>query len=903
MHWIPGLGRLGGVLLKKLSNFLLSAIFSFLAVAVSACGIAGTPPTEKTAPAITQQPANQSVAVGQNATFSVVASGSAPLSYQWYLGGAVAGTNASAFTVSQVTAAQNQSAVYVVVSNPYGSVNSASAQLAVAAAQTVPSITQQPVSQTVTAGQTATFSVSADGTSPLTYQWYLNNQPVGSNASSYSITGTTTAQTGGQVYVKITNAVGSATSTTVTLTVDAAATMPTITTQPTNQSVTAGQTATFTVAANGTTPLTYQWYFNGSASGSNSNSFAVAQTTTSESGEKVYVKITNSAGSATSNMVTLTVNAPAATPPSINTQPTNQTVTAGQTATFTVTVSGSAPLTYAWFFNGSAAGTNSNSFSVANTTVSQSGEKVYVKITNSAGSATSNTVTLTVNTAPTGSVNVLTFHNDNARTGQNLNETLLTPANVNFNTFGLIGTMPVDGLVDGQPLYVSQLNLSGGTHNVVYVVTENDSVYAFDADNFTQLWKVSVIGANETTSDARGCYQVQPQIGITSTPVIDLSQGSHGVIYLVAMTKDADGNYYQRLHALDITTGSEISGSPTTIQATFKRGSTTVTFAPGQYKERSALLLLNGVIYTTWASHCDYGPYQGWVIAYDEKTLQQSSVLNITPNGNDGAIWMAGDGPAADSAGNVYFLAANGTFDDTLDATGFPVNGDYGNAFLKLTTTATSTTVTDYFTMYNTDSESNMDQDLGSGGAILLPDLTDAQSNVWHLAVGAGKDQNIYVVNRDMLGKFNTNNDSGIYQEIDGGLGGGLFAAPAYFNNTVYLGGIEDDLRAFAITNAKLATTTTSQTLESFSYPGTSPSISANGTSNAILWAVENHGNFGVVHAYDPADLTTEYYNSLQAPNNRDIFNDNKYVTPMIANGRVYVGTPNGVAVLGLLSQ
>jgi hypothetical protein len=566
-------------------------------------------------------------------------------------------------------------------------------------------------------------------------------------------------------------------------------------------------------------------------------------------------------------------------------------------------VSGSAPLTYAWFFNGSAAGTNSNSFSVANTTVSQSGEKVYVKITNSAGSATSNTVTLTVNTAPTGSVNVLTFHNDNARTGQNLNETLLTPANVNFNTFGLIGTMPVDGLVDGQPLYVSQLNLSGGTHNVVYVVTENDSVYAFDADNFTQLWKVSVIGANETTSDARGCYQVQPQIGITSTPVIDLSQGSHGVIYLVAMTKDADGNYYQRLHALDITTGSEISGSPTTIQATFKRGSTTVTFTPGQYKERSALLLLNGVIYTTWASHCDYGPYQGWVIAYDEKTLQQSSVLNITPNGNDGAIWMAGDGPAADSAGNVYFLAANGTFDDTLDATGFPVNGDYGNAFLKLTTTATSTTVTDYFTMYNTDSESNMDQDLGSGGAILLPDLTDAQSNVWHLAVGAGKDQNIYVVNRDMLGKFNTNNDSGIYQEIDGGLGGGLFAAPAYFNNTVYLGGIEDDLRAFAITNAKLATTTTSQTLESFSYPGTSPSISANGTSNAILWAVENHGNFGVVHAYDPADLTTEYYNSLQAPNNRDIFNDNKYVTPMIANGRVYVGTPNGVAVLGLLSQ
>lgn len=858
---------------------------------------------QKVAPVITQQPGNQSVTAGQNATFSVVASGTAPLSYQWYLNSAVAGTNASTYVISQATSAENLASVYVVVTNPYGSVTSGSAQLTVAAAPTVPSITQQPVNQTVTAGQTATFSVSAGGTAPLTYQWFLNNQPVGSNANSYAITGTTTAQSGGQVYVKITNAEGSASSNTVTLTVNAAATAPSITTQPTNQTVTAGQTATFTVAANGTAPLTYQWYFNGSASGSNSNSFSIAQTTTSQTGDPVYVKITNSAGSATSATVTLTVNAAAPTAPSITQQPVSQTVTAGQTATFTVAASGTAPLAYQWYFNGSASGTDSNSFSVTNSAVSESGEKIYVTITNTAGSATSNTVTLTVNPPPSNSVNVLTYHNDNARTGQNLKETILTPSNVNFNSFGLLGTMPVDGLVDGQPLYVSQLNISGGTHNVVYVVTENDSVYAFDADTFAQLWKVSVIGTNETTSDARGCYQVQPQIGITSTPVIDLAQGSHGVIYLVAMTKDSSGNYHHRLHALDLSTGSEINGSPTTIQATFTRGSTTVTFAPEQYKERSALLLLNGVIYTTWASHCDNGPYQGWVIAYNESTLRQSSVLDITPNGNDGAIWMAGAGPAADSAGNVYFLAANGTFDDTLDANGFPVNGDYGNAFVKLGTTATTTTVADYFTMFNTDSESNMDEDLGSGGAMLLPDLTDAQSNVWHLAVGAGKDQNIYVVNRDMLGKFNTSNDSAIYQEIQTGLGGGLFAAPAYFNKTVYLGGIDDDLRAFAITNAKLATSATSQTAESFSYPGTSPSVSANGTSNAIVWAVENFGNFGVVHAYDPTNLANEYYNSRQAPDNRDIFNDNKYVTPMIANGKVYVGTPNSVAVLGLLPQ
>jgi Immunoglobulin domain len=766
---------------------------------------------------------------------------------------------------------------------------------------TAPTITQQPASQSVTAGQSATFSVLATGTAPLAYQWYLNGAAAGTDSSSFTVTAATTGQTRAQIYVLVTNAAGSATSATVTLTVTASATAPSITKQPAGVTVNAGQAATFSVTATGTAPLTYQWFMNGTAAGTNSSTFSIAQTTTGQTGAQIYVKVGNATGSSTSNTVTLTVNPAAPTAPTITLQPTNLTVTVGQSATFTVTATGTAPLTYQWFMNGNPVGTNSNSYTISQATLGQTGAHIYVTVTNVVNTATSQTVTLTVNAVQASTVNVLTYHNDVARTGQNLSESTLTTANVNSTNFGLVGNLSVDAGVDAEPLYVSNLTLAGAVHNVVYVVTENDSVYAFDADTFAQLWHVSVLGANETASDNRGCGQVSPIIGITATPVIDPSAGTHGKIFLVAMSLDNNGNYHQRLHALDLTTGGEISGSPVTVQATFPTTSGTTTFDPKQYKERAALLLLNGVIYTTWASHCDDGPYQGWIMGYNETTLAQSSVLDVTPNGGDGAIWMAGDGPAADSSGNIYFLDANGTFDDTLNGNGFPEHGDYGNAFIKISTAGNRLSVADYFTMFNTDSESNSDEDLGSGGEMLLPDLQDAQANTWHLAVGAGKDGHIYVVNRDLMGKFNTNNDSAIYQEIDSnGLGGGVWSMPAYFNNKVYYGAVSDHLRAFSIANAKLSTPAGSLSSESFGYPGTTPSVSANGASDGIVWAVENNGG-GVLHAYDATNLATELYNSNEAANNRDTFADNKFITPMIANGKVYVGTPNGVAVFGLL--
>jgi hypothetical protein len=592
--------------------------------------------------------------------------------------------------------------------------------------------------------------------------------------------------------------------------------------------------------------------------------------------------------------------------PSISAQPANQTVTAGQTATFSVTAAGTTPFSYQWQKGTTAiSGATSASYTTAPTTTAESGSQFSVVVSNAIGNATSNAATLTVNGAGPATTDVVTYHNDIARTGQNLTESTLTPGNVNAETFGKLGFYPVDGLVDAEPLYASNVAVpNNGTHNLVIAATENDSVYAFDADSGATIWQISTLKTGETTSDDRNCSQITPQIGVTSTPVIDRTQGPNGAVYVVAMSKDGSGNYYQRLHALDLALGSELFGGPVEVQATYpgtgdNSNGTNVVFDPGQYAERSALLLLNGVIYTGWTSHCDIRPYTGWIMGYSESTLAQTSVLNVTPNGDAGSIWMAGAGLAADSSGNIYFLDANGDFDTSLNASGFPGDGDYGNAFMKLSTSGNQLAVADYFEMDNGVEESDNDTDLGSGGTIVLPDLSDGSGNTWHLAVGAGKDQNLYLVNRDAMGKFSANNNN-IYQELAGALPGGVWAMPAYFNNTVYYGSVGSPIQAFTITNAKLSTSATSQTANSFGYPGATPSVSANGTSNAIVWAVENTSP-AVLHAYNATNLT-EIYNSNQASNGRDHFGDgNKFITPMIVNGHLFVGTPNGVAVFGLL--
>jgi hypothetical protein len=592
--------------------------------------------------------------------------------------------------------------------------------------------------------------------------------------------------------------------------------------------------------------------------------------------------------------------------PTIATQPSNQSVVAGQTATFSVTAMGSGTLNYQWAKGTTAiVGATFASYTIPPASTFDNGSMYSVVVSSSGGSVTSNAATLSVN-AP-AATDVLTYHNDVARTGQSLTETTLTPSNVTSAKFGKLGFYPVDGLVDAEPLYASNVTVPGtGKHNLLIAATESDSVYAFDADSGATIWHASVLKTGETASPDPP-YPTNPWIGVNATPVIDRTSGPDGAVYAVASSafwQNGAKTYYQRVHALDLALGTELFGGPVDVQATYpgtgdNSNGTSVVFDPSQYRERASLLLLNGVIYMGWSSHYDIRPYTGWIMGYSESTLAQTNVLNVTPNGSAGAIWMSGAGLAADVSGNIYLLDGNGTFDSTLNPSGFPSEGDYGNAFMKLSTSSKGLSVGDYFEADNQASENSSDTDLGSGGVIVLPDLLNSSGQTVHLAVGAGKDAILYVVNRDSMGKFSPNNNN-IYQQVVGVLPGAIFSAPAYFNNTLYYGPAGSPIEAFTFSNARVSVSATAKTAASFVYPGASPSISANGTSNAIVWAVENTTP-AVLHAYDATNLN-ELYNSNQASGGRDQFGaGNKFITPMIANGKVFVGTPNGVAVFGLL--
>ena len=859
------------------------------------------------APLITTQPADRSVAAGKSATFTVVASGTAPLSYQWHRNGvAISGATSASFTTGSLGAGDSGATFSVTVSNAAGKVTSRAAKLTVNGS--APTITVQPTDQSVTSGKSATFSVVAQGTAPLTYQWRRNGAAIaGASGPSYTTPAVSRGDSGATFSVLVTNSSGTATSRTATLTVTAGVAAPSITVQPADRSVTSGKSATFSVVAAGTAPLTYQWHRNGSPiGGATGSSYTTPATTTSDGGTTFSVVVTNAAGSVASRAARLTVTA-AASGPTITTQPADQSLRSGQTATFSVVAAGSAPLSYQWRRNGATlAGATSSSYTTPTAGTSDSGATFSVVVTNAAGSVTSRSALLTVTpVVTTAGTDVVTYKNDPARTGQNLNEKTLTPANVKMSSFGKLRFLSTDGKVDAQPLYLSALNVGGVSHNVVFVATESDSVYAFDADTGAQLWKASLVPAGETIMDEppQYCDVLQPTIGVTSTPVIDRRAGAHGTIYLVAMTKSSSSaSWHQRLHALDVSTGAEVAGGPTEITGSYPSAGGTITFDPVQYLERAALLLVNHTIYTTWTSHCDNKFYTGWIMAYNQSSLRQTAVFNIAPNsgGTGPSIWMSGGGPAADSAGNIYAITANGAFESTLNSDGFPNLGDYGNSFIKLSTSGGGLSVADYFAVYDTARLSAHDLDLGSGGIMLLPDMTDSTGTVRHLAVGAGKDGNLYVVNRDSMGRFNASNNN-IWQQLSAVLGGGIWSTPAYFNGHIYYGADNGNLKSFSISGTKVSPASSSSTV-TFGFPGTAPAVSANGTSNGIVWAHQN-SNPAVLYAFDANDVSRMLYSSSQAANGRDQFGaGNKFITPVIADGKVFVGTTNGVAVFGLLN-
>jgi hypothetical protein len=521
---------------------------------------------------------------------------------------------------------------------------------------------------------------------------------------------------------------------------------------------------------------------------------------------------------------------------------------------------------------------------------------------------------LVVSARASAQVSVLTYHNDSARTGQNLSETILTPTNVNSTAFGLGFTQAVDGYVYAQPLYVSGLGLPGtGLHNVVFVATEHDSVYAFDADNAQgrnayPLWQVSLIppGGSSVPNWDTGTGDIVAEIGITGTPVIDPQSG---VLYVVAKTKENNG-YVQRLHALDIRTGKERFGGPVRIEAQvpgYGDGSVNgiVTFLPLHQMNRSGLLLLNGVVYVPFGSHGDNTPYHGWLLGYDAHSLQKAAVFNTTPNGltdpsgypiGGGAIWSAGGGPAADSSGHIYFETGNGTFDAAFGGV------DYGDSFLRLSS-AHGLAVSDYFTPYDQYGLDASDADLGSGGLILLPDSVGAP-NHQHLLVGCGKEGTVYLVDRDALGAFSPNSDN-VVQTLSRSIGG-TWSSPAYFNSAIYYWGAGDVLRRYPIASASLATSPSSYSAVYVGYPGATPSISANGNQDGLVWAVQNDAYWytgpAVLHAYDASDLSTELYNSSMVTTDQ-AGPAVKFTVPTVANGKVYVGGEFILSVYGLRGQ
>ena len=530
-------------------------------------------------------------------------------------------------------------------------------------------------------------------------------------------------------------------------------------------------------------------------------------------------------------------------------------------------------------------------------------------------SARAFTFLLAVSALATAQVSVTTFHNDNARTGQNTQETSLTPANVNSTQFGKLFSTTVDGYVYAQPLYVPNVqNISGGKHNVLYIATEHDSLYAIDADSGAILWqKVFInpgVGVTTVSNSDVACRDLVPEIGITSTPVIDPTTNT---LYLVAKTKE-NGVYVQRLHAIDTVTNAEKFGGPVVIAATVNGtgdGSSggKVSFDPLKQHNRPGLLLENGHVVIAWASHCDNGPYHGWVMSYSASTLAQEAVLNTSPNGGQSGIWMSGDGVAADSSGNLFFATGNGTYDGST-------NGDYGDSIVKVSgPTGGVLSVADWFTPSNQSSLSGGDTDLGSGGVLLLPDLPAGSAHT-HLLVQMGKEGKIYLLDRDNMGEYcsDCGSDTQIVQEIPGATSG-IWGSPAYWNGSVYWGGgngsNSDHVKAFSFnanSSGVLSASPTSESNQLFGFSTAAPVISANGTSNGILWILDNSSFRSsccqVLYAFDATNLATMLYNSNQAAGNRDQSGGAvKFTAPIVANGKVYAGSQGKVTAWGAISS
>jgi hypothetical protein len=600
-------------------------------------------------------------------------------------------------------------------------------------------------------------------------------------------------------------------------------------------------------------------------------------------------------------------------------------VVTSQTQQFTATVTGS-NTAVTWTVDGTAGGSatvGTISATGLYTPPATAGTHTIVA-TSSADTSKSASATIAVTDLP----GVITHHNDVARDGANIQELALTPATVTSTTFGKRFSCAVDGAAYTQPLWVPALNVNGALHNVIFVATQHDSVYAFDADASpcVQLWQAQLLAPSRkgtsgetpvpTADVGNGFQDIQPEIGVTGTPVIDPATST---LYVVSKSENLTGTFFQRLHALDLASGNEKFNGPVDITATFpgtgdSSSGGIISFNPQTEHQRSALALSNGIVYIAWASHEDKNPYHGWILGYNAATLAQGKVLNLSPDGARAGIWMAGGAPAFDSAGNLYVTTGNGTFDANQS---LPPKSDYGDSILRISTSA-ALAVTDWFTPFNQAFLDTQDLDLGSSGVVLLPDQSSAPT---HLLVASGKQGQLYLLNRDAMGAYCNGcaSDSNVLQSFPAFQNlGSFWGAPAFWQNKLYLGGTQeppgagDKIKVFDFNPSthSFATTPSSQSSAVYGYPGSTPSISSQGASAGIVWSADVSA-YGVpaptqgpaiLHAYDATNLGTELWNSSQAAANRDQAGDAvKFSVPTVANGKVYLGTRTELEVYGLL--
>jgi hypothetical protein len=554
-------------------------------------------------------------------------------------------------------------------------------------------------------------------------------------------------------------------------------------------------------------------------------------------------------------------------------------LTTDQTQTFTATVTGNSDATVRWEVD-SVPGGNGDVGKINTSGVYSAPNKPGTH-TVAARSDADSTVSATASVAITDLAGVFTYHNDLSRDGVNSQEYALNTSTVKASSFGKRFACSIDAAAYAQPLWIANANIGGGTHNVVIAATQHDTVYAFDADGSPcqTYWSQSLLAGGETwvNSGDVNTSDISPDIGIVGTPVIDPNTNT---IYVVSKSKNGS-NFHQRLHALNLSDGSERFGGPQEIAFT----SGGANFNPLTQNQRAGLALVGGVVYVAYASHGDNPVYYGWVVGYNASNLSQVSVFNDDPGSGFGGIWMSGGAPAADSGNNLYVITGNGVFDG---------NTQFGDSFLRLSTGG-GINVTGFFSPNNQASLSSGDLDLGAGGAAILVDQPTAPN---HLVIGGGKEGTMYLLNRDNLGG-NSSNDAGAVQIFS--IGNKIFATPAFWQNTLYIGPVSDHVKSYTLNTGagQFNTSPASQSPGTFGFPGATPSISAQGGSNGIVWAIENAGT-AVLHAYDATNLGSELWNS--GNNGADQAGQAvKFTVPTVANGKVYVGTASEISVYGLL--